>query len=402
MLRLRWSKIFALVLASLLGAMWPLQVAEAASRSKPASSVQTARRVTVKASSTSKKSRAQLSNRTAQRPNSTRVRSQSIWATPTFADPGASDVVRGEDLVVRAAALDALDRYNGSLIAVDAYTGRILTLVNQRLAFQDGFIPCSTIKIVVGLAGLCEGIIEHNTRVRVGRGSLTLAEALAISNNTFFEWLGRKLGFERVRFYARLLGLGEPAGLGIPEEKPGVLPSQPPPSGVGRMCSFGEGIRMTPLQLAAILAALANGGTLYYLQYPRSQEEIWHFVPRVKRQLPIGPWLTQLEEGLRGATLYGTAQRVRYLHPEPILGKTGTCTDYEKRAHMGWFGCFNATGRNRLAVVVMLTGGGAVNGPVASQIAARFFRNLYEIGYLDEALGYSPVALKSVHGCCGK
>lgn len=330
-----------------------------------------------------------------------RARISSLWQVPTFADPAAWDEVGEEDPIARAAALDALGRYNGSLIAVDANTGRILTWVNQPLALQDGFIPCSTIKIVVGLAGLLEGIIDERTVLRTSAGKYNLTQALAHSNNQYFEVLGRKLGFERVRFYARLFGLGEKAGLNIPGESPGVLPDEPPKSGgVGRMCSFGEGIRMTPLQLVALLGALANGGTLYYLQYPRSEQELLQFVPRVKRKLSIGPWVARLEEGLRGATTYGTAQRVSYLHPEPILGKTGTCTDYEKRAHMGWFGCYNGTGKARVAVVVMLTGGGAVNGPVASGVAARFFRNLSEAGFLQQELSYSPLALKFLRGCC--
>ena len=54
------------------------------------------------------------------------------------------------------------------------------------------------------------------------------------------------------------------------------------------LTSFGEEIQQTPLQLAALMSAIANGGTLYYLQYPRDQEEVRHFVPQVKRRLDIG------------------------------------------------------------------------------------------------------------------
>ena len=95
--------------------------------------------------------------------------------------------------------------------------------------------------------------------------------------------------------------------------------------------------------------------------------------------------------GIGGTT--GTARRIGFDPDAPILGKTGTCTDYNARAHLGWFGSFNENGRNRLAVVVMLTGGSAVNGPVASGVAGRVFRNLSEANYFQEDLRYSPVAL---------
>ena len=104
---------------------------------------------------------------------------------------------------------------------------------------------------------------------------MTMTEAMAHSNNLYFETLGRRLGFERVRHYANRFGLGELAGWNIPGEQLGVYPNQPLPEklgGVGRMCSFGEGISMTPLQLGALTAAIANGGTLYYLQHPTTPE----------------------------------------------------------------------------------------------------------------------------------
>ena len=97
------------------------------------------------------------------------------------------------------------------------------------------------------------------------------------------------MGFETVSHYARLLGLGELAGYNLPEEQPGAFPSEPPKNGgVARMSSFGEGIQITPLQLASLVSTLANGGTIYYLQYPRSRKQrSQNFQPRVKRRLDI-------------------------------------------------------------------------------------------------------------------
>src|ERR1700690_3248958 len=93
----------------------------------------------------------------------------SPWTSPTFADSTVGDSVDGEDLVVRRAAVQALGPYNGTVVVVDPTNGRLLTIVNQKLAFQSGFQPCSTIKVVAALAGLNEGLIEQNTLPRIGR-----------------------------------------------------------------------------------------------------------------------------------------------------------------------------------------------------------------------------------------
>ncbi len=74
------------------------------------------------------------------------------------------------------------------------------------------------------------------------------------------------------------------------------------------MCSFGESISMTPLQLGALVSAVANGGTLYYLQHPTSVDQVISFEPRVKRQLDIGPLVPEIAEGMTGAVQYGTAR----------------------------------------------------------------------------------------------
>jgi penicillin-binding protein 2 len=171
---------------------------------------------------------------------------------PTFADSAKDDVTINDDPLVRQAAVAALGRYNGSVVAIDPSNGRILSIVNQKLAFSTGFKPCSTIKPVIAVAALQEGLITRDTLIRVTRRkSLNLSEALAHSNNPFFEELGRRMGFDVVSGYARLLGLGELSGYAISEEQTGAVPGQPPKrGGVARMSSFGEGIRMTPLHWA--------------------------------------------------------------------------------------------------------------------------------------------------------
>src|SRR6266851_4975172 len=107
---------------------------------------------------------------------------------PTFANSTLADIGTFDDPTVRAAAVDGLGRYNGAVVAVDPNTGRILTIVNQKIAFGDGYIPCSTIKPTVALAALEENVITRDTMLKVGRRKyMNLTEAMAHSNNVFFE-----------------------------------------------------------------------------------------------------------------------------------------------------------------------------------------------------------------------
>jgi len=64
---------------------------------------------------------------------------------------------------------------------------------------------------------------------------------------------------------------------------------------------------MTPLQLGALVAAIANGGTLYYLQHPTTKDEISGFEPKVKRKLDIARFVPDLQDGMAG--VFTTAQR---------------------------------------------------------------------------------------------
>ena len=137
-------------------------------------------------------------------------------------DPTVGDNVDGEDLTIRRAAVAALGNMNGSVVVVDPSNGRVLTMVNQKLGLKSGFIPCSTIKLVTSLAALTEHVVEPETVIHTTRyTSFTLTTAIAHSDNQYFSILGNRLGFERVLHYAQMLGLGEKAGLDVPDEQPG-------------------------------------------------------------------------------------------------------------------------------------------------------------------------------------
>jgi penicillin-binding protein 2 len=320
------------------------------------------------------------------------------WTEPTYADSTMGDNADGEDLEVRRSAVDALGSYNGSVVVVEPNTGRILTIVNQKLALGSGFQPCSTIKVSVALAALSEKVVGGDGKL-FRRGGYNLTQALAHSNNFYFATLGTKLGFDKVSYYAHLFGYGEKAGLNIAGESPGRFPAAPPANGgVGMLTSFGEEISQTPLQLAALMTALANGGTLYYLQYPRTAQEIAEFVPRVKRQLDIGNLIPELKSGMRGAVEFGTARRAQ--QDEPIAGKTGTCTD--SHTHLGWFGSFDDVSSHKLVVVVLLTGGRPAIGPLAAGVAGDVYRSLAQKSYLVTNHSVTPASLISTQICCAR
>ncbi|HKV95594.1 MAG TPA: penicillin-binding transpeptidase domain-containing protein [Candidatus Angelobacter sp.] len=319
---------------------------------------------------------------------SRRHRYVELFTASSFADDITDgDVIAGEDPVVRQAAIDALGNMNGAVVAIDPTDGRILAMVNQKLALSGGAQPCSTIKVAVALAGLSEHVITREEEITLGKHyQVNLTQALAHSNNAYFEAVGRRLGFAKVSEYAHMFGLGELAGYNIPGEHLGEFPDHELAAklgGVGKMCSFGESISMTPLQLGALVSAVANGGTLYYLQHPTSADDIINFQPRVKRQLAIGPLIPEIAEGMMGAVQYGTARSLRLnFSEEQVLGKTGTCSKDGTR--FGWFASYANTQYGRVVAVFFLEGGRPTFGPKAAELSGKFYRALYDHNFFAQ------------------
>jgi cell division protein FtsI/penicillin-binding protein 2 len=312
----------------------------------------------------------------------------------------AGDVTAGEDPVVRQAAIDALGDMNGTAVVIDPSNGRILAMVNQKLALSPGAEPCSTIKITVAMAALAEGLVTRDTPVQLGGFHMNMTDALAKSNNLYFEELGRELGFERVRYYSTQFGLGELAGYHIDGEQLGVYPDQELPAsegGVGRMCSFGQGVSLTPLQLGAFMAAIANGGTLYYLQHPSSPDEVAALEPKIKRTLDIAKYVPDLQDGLAGAVEYGTARSLRATFNElPVFGKTGTCSD--KGTRYGWFASYTDSPQGSLVTVFFLVGGRPTFGPRAAELTGAFYKNLWDRNYFAGKNPWEAAAAPTASG----
>ena len=317
------------------------------------------------------------------------------FSVSSFAnDQVDGDISAGEDPIVRAAAIEALGNMNGTVVSIDPESGRILAIVNQKLALSAGAQPCSTIKVAVALAALSENVITKDAEIPLGKyWRMDLTTALAHSNNAYFAAVGQKLGFERVNYYAHQFGLGELAGWNIPGEHLGTFPSTELDAklgGVGKMCSFGESISLTPLQLGALMAAIANGGTLYYLQHPTAPDDVANFIPKVKRKLDIGPIIPEISDGMSGAVEYGTARLLRSnFVEEPVLGKTGTCSKNGTR--FGWFASYANTDHGRIVTVIFLEGGRPTYGPKAAELAGHFYRNLYDHDYFTAKTSSIPV-----------
>ena len=334
----------------------------------------TTTRSTVRSSSRSARNVSSSSTQT--RVSRRKKRRYNPWRISSYGEPTAADNPAGEDPNVRAAVVEALGKWNGAAVVVDPNTGRVLAAANQPLALSGAFTPCSTFKPIVGLAALKEGIITPETKLRVGRRTrLDLTEALAHSNNPFFQKLGRELGFDRLSELAHRFGLGEKTGLNIPGESAGRFPEVvPKDGGVGLMSSHGKDIEVTPLQMAAVISAFANGGTLYHLQYPRTPEELEQFQPQVRGHLDdFAGYFPQVRDGLAAAVLYGTGRQA-FDPDEQIFGKTGSCS--ENGARLGWFVSYSSEPQPKYAVVILLRGGKMMYGPHAAEIAGRIYRGI--------------------------
>jgi cell division protein FtsI/penicillin-binding protein 2 len=288
----------------------------------------------------------------------------------------AKDDVSGEDPEVRRVAVNALGNHAGTVVVMDPLTGRVYSIVNQEWALRRGFKPCSTIKLVTGVAGLSENAIPAVDTVGDGY-RIDLTSALAHSDNPFFQQVGSKIGSDKMVTYARELGLGEKTGINVPFEFQGKLPEIKAGVVDRRMFSHADGFEVTPLQLGTLVSAMANGGKLLVPQIGHSAKEINKMGVKVRRQLPITPEVWQrMVPGMVGAVNYGSGRRA-YDPTQTVAGKTGTCI-----GQGGWVGLFTSyapLANPRLAVVVITQGSdarrhfpAAVAGEIYRQLNHRF------------------------------
>ncbi len=336
----------------------------------------------------------------------------------------------------RSGAVVILDPRNGDVRAlvsnpafpVERFAGPIdreswLALVQDpgrpllNRAVQGEYAPGSLFKIIVAAAALQSQVFTpfdrlscprewwfggrpyHNWEDR-DRGALTLFEALQVSCNTFFYQLGLKVGPERIARMANELGLGRPTGSGLIGERSGLVPSPAWKkqalhdkwhAGDTVSLSIGQGlITVTPLQVARVMAAIANGGVLWK---PR-------MVVRVKapdgtplareleaeeRRVDMAPVVFEfLRDALANVVANGTGRGAQ-VPGVTIAGKTGTAQTHEFKSDAdrkrrdqdnAWFAAFAPVEDPRVVVVVFAEHAG-LGGQVAAPIAREIFKAIF-------------------------
>jgi len=284
-----------------------------------------------------------------------------------------NDDTTGEDMEVRRAAIAALGDKSGTVVVMNPKTGQVYSVVNQEWGVRKGFKPCSTVKLVTSVAGLNEGEISPETEANYSTRRLNLIDALAFSNNPYFQSVGGRVGYEKMMDYSRELGLGAKTGINLPNESPGAIPDEKKGFALNRMSSHGDNYEVTPIQLAAMVSALGNGGYLLTPKVLRSEQEKARFTPQIRHRLNLSQKvIDDVLPGMAGAVNFGTAKGAQtpgYF----IAGKTGSCTGQGSK--LGLFASYGPVGDPQLAVVVITRGPGQ-KGKIAAGVAGQIYRAL--------------------------
>ncbi|MGI8494685.1 MAG: penicillin-binding transpeptidase domain-containing protein, partial [Pyrinomonadaceae bacterium] len=290
------------------------------------------------------------------------------------------------------AAVGALGTHAGTIVVMEAQTGKVLSIVNQDWAIRKGFKPCSTIKLVTGVAGINENSIDENGDIRSRSFPVDLDDALAHSNNSYFQKVGADLGSSTMISYAKTLGLGEQTGINAAGEYAGKLPYG---NNNARIYSHGDDFEVTPLQLAVLVSAIANGGKKVVPQIPRTSFEKANFQGAMRGEVNVRKdKLQRVLPGMIGAVNYGTARRSGAAEFN-AAGKTGSCI-----AQGSWVGLFASVAPviNPKYSVVVITRGASERGKYASEIAGKVYRALgariNENGGRQELIAKVPLQLK--------
>lgn len=253
------------------------------------------------------------------------------------------------DRRLRQVATYALDGRQGTVIVMDAQTGRVRAVVNSDLAFKESFPTGSTIKPFTTLAALRAGLITDETRSSCGEtyahdefhttcahprdlGPLNPTDALAYSCNYYFGKVGERLNEDTFISTLSEFGFGARTGVSDDESAGKLLRGGwRPEEAIGE----SENVLATPIQMLNAYVALVNGG---HLLEP-GLSGIRDFTPKTKSNLRISEKHRALIiNGMQGAVRYGTAETAHlYSLPDYVFGKTGTSPQINGFRTQGWF-----------------------------------------------------------------
>jgi cell division protein FtsI (penicillin-binding protein 3) len=339
-----------------------------------------------------------------------------------------------------AAGVERARAVGGTAIVIDPWTGAVRALANapsfdpnnvaasdasarRNRAVTDMYEPGSTLKVMLAAAALDQGIVRpgdriycENGRYRVGRNLihdrperewLTFREVLWYSSNIGAVKLGEALGAERLHAYLRAFGFAEKTDIELPGEVAGVLrPAQGWRAIDLATASFGQGIAVTPLQLASAFAAVANGGELlqpYVVERVVSPDGgvLVQRRPRTIRRVIRPETSEALRRLLRGVVeMEGGTGRLARIPGVPVAGKTGTSQKvdpqtgrYSPTARVASFAGFVPADAPRFVIVVVIDEpttsryGGVVAAPVFREIAAAMLGRVGIVGIDDTKTG---------------
>ena len=274
--------------------------------------------------------------------------------------------------------------------------------------------PGSTFKVLTAVALLesatvspqssffCQGYLYQPDRQRceiyvrqgVGHGEVTLSDALAESCNVYFFHFAESMGPRPLVDWAGRFGFGRPTGVDLPGEAAGTLPC---PENIRNLehhawrttdtqsMAVGQSsLRVTPLQMVHMIAAVANGGRLVTPHVAKEGARGWGLGARGQgaekeggNSISLSPHtLEAVREGLRRvvADTKGTAHATVYIESLPIAGKTGTAETGGDRASHAWFAGYAPADEPKVAFVVVLEHAGEATtaaGPVAKRLVLR-------------------------------
>jgi SpoIID/LytB domain protein len=273
------------------------------------------------------------------------------------------------DSALQEAATTALGQREGTIVIMDAHTGRVRASVNLAGAYTQAVMPGSTIKPFTTLAALRAGLIDEDSHTTCpGRFTglsfslpcvhadhlppFTPSKAIAYSCNYYFATLGQRLGRDKLIETLRPFGFGQTTGLESGEATGSVKPCETGDrarirSAAGDLASqqsdcaareaLGESnqIQVTPIQLLTAYAALLNGGHLVQPQV--ADADSFRAVERSRINVSSEEHRV-ISEGMAGAVRFGTARKA-HLDSLPlyVLGKTGTALPAKGFRTNGWF-----------------------------------------------------------------